>query len=99
MCSAASDKNSYIYSISDLSELLEAVSLWYKNRYQVDLDPKTEVCSLLGTQEGFAYLSMTIVDEGDLVLVPDPCYPVFADGPRMAGAEIYYMPQKKKIII
>ena len=56
MCSADSDKNSYIYSISDLSELLEAVSLWYKNRYR-GFDP-TEVCSLLGTQEGFAYLSM-----------------------------------------
>lgn len=96
ICSAAADKNSYIYAINDLSELLEAVSFWYKKRYKVDLDSKTEVCSLLGTQEGFAYLSMTIVDEGDLVLVPDPCYPVFADGPRMAGAELYYMPQKKE---
>lgn len=96
LCSAASNKTNYIYAINDQNELLEAVSSWYKTRYQVDLDPKTEVCSLFGSQEGFAHLSLTIVDEGDIVLVPDPCYPAFADGPLIAGAELYYMPQRKE---
>jgi len=96
LCSAAADERNYTYAIRDLPELLEAVSVWYRNRYGVELDPKTEICSLMGSQEGFPLISMTVVDEGDLVLIPDPCYPIFADGPRMAGAKLYYMPQKKE---
>lgn len=96
LSSAAADKNNYVYAINDQNTLLEAVSYWYKKRYDVELDPKTEICSLLGSQEGLAHISLSIVDEGDLVLVPDPCYPIFADGPLIAGAELYYMPQKKE---
>ena len=96
LCSAAADERNYIYAVNDQSDLLDAVSYWYKNRYNVDLNSKTEICSLLGSQEGLAHISLSIVDEGDLVLVPDPCYPVFADGPLLAGAELYYMPQKKE---
>ncbi|MUG44419.1 aminotransferase class I/II-fold pyridoxal phosphate-dependent enzyme [Paenibacillus woosongensis] len=96
LCTAAADERNYIYALSDQSALLEAVSDWYKERYQVALDPKTEVCSLLGSQEGLAHISLSIVDEGDVVLVPDPCYPVFADGPLLAGAKLHYMPQKKE---
>ncbi|NUU77754.1 aminotransferase class I/II-fold pyridoxal phosphate-dependent enzyme [Paenibacillus xylanilyticus] len=96
LCEAAADVQNYTYAINDQSELLKAVSEWYQRRYNVDLDPKTEVCSLLGSQEGLAHISLSIVDEGDLVLVPDPCYPVFADGPLLAGAELYYMPQKEE---
>ncbi|HEY8422648.1 MAG TPA: aminotransferase class I/II-fold pyridoxal phosphate-dependent enzyme [Thermoclostridium sp.] len=96
LCSAAADERNYSYAITDQIDLLNAVSSWYKNRYGVDLDPKTEICSLMGSQEGFALISMTVIDEGDLVLIPDPCYPVFADGPKMAGAKLYYMPQKKE---
>ncbi|MFQ8842134.1 MAG: aminotransferase class I/II-fold pyridoxal phosphate-dependent enzyme [Clostridium fessum] len=47
-------------------------------------------------QEGLAHIALSIVDEGDVVLVPDPCYPVFADGPSLAGAELYYMPQREE---
>lgn len=96
LCAAASDKRNYIYAINDTSDLLTAVGIWYQNRYGVVLDPNTEICSLLGTQEGFSYLAMVIVDDGDLVMVPDPCYPAFADGPRLAGANLYYLPQKKE---
>ncbi|MEN1987575.1 aminotransferase class I/II-fold pyridoxal phosphate-dependent enzyme [Paenibacillus hubeiensis] len=93
---AAGDTQNYIYAINDQSELLQAVSEWYARRYQVELNPATQICSLLGSQEGLAHISLAIVDEGDLVLVPDPCYPVFADGPLLAGAELYYMPQKEE---
>ena len=96
LCESAANAENYIYAINDQDALLEAVSFWYKKRYGVELNPHTEVCSLLGSQEGFAHLPLTIVDEGDLVLVPDPCYPVFADGPRLAGARLYYLPQKKE---
>ena len=96
LCKEAADKSNYIYAINDQKDLLQAVSQWYERRYGVNLDPDTEICSLLGSQEGLAHIAMSIVDEGDLVLVPDPCYPVFADGPRLAGAELYYMPQKKE---
>ena len=96
LCRAASDPSNYVYAISDRKELLEAVSGWYGRRYGVELDPETQVCSLLGSQEGLAHIALSIVDEGDVVLVPDPCYPVFGDGPQIAGAELYYMPQKKE---
>ena len=96
LCAAAADKGNYIYAINDQETLLEAVAGWYDRRYGVKLDAKTEICSLLGSQEGLAHIAMSIVDDGDTVLVPDPCYPVFADGPLLAGANLYYMPQKKE---
>lgn len=96
LCQAAADPSQYIYAINDQTALLTAVAGWYERRYGVSLDPETEICSLLGSQEGLAHIALSIVDEGDLVLVPDPCYPVFADGPQLAGAELYYMPQKKE---
>ena len=96
LCKEAAIKENYIYAINDQKDLLEAVSLWYHNRYQVELDPQSEICSLLGSQEGLAHISLSIADEGDIVLVPDPCYPVFADGPLLSGAKLHYMPQKKE---
>ncbi|PLT30063.1 aminotransferase class I/II-fold pyridoxal phosphate-dependent enzyme [Peribacillus deserti] len=96
LCTAAADEKNYIYAINDQTSLLEAVRFWYQNRYGVDLDPGTEICSLLGSQEGLAHISLSIVDEGDLVLVPDPSYPAFLHGPLLAGAELYYMPQRKE---
>lgn len=96
LCEAAMVPENYVYAISDQKALLDAVAQWYERRYQVQVDPQTEVCSLLGSQEGLAHIALSIVDEGDLVLVPDPCYPVFADGPTLAGAKLYYMPQKKE---
>lgn len=94
MAKEVSDKSNYIYAINDCKELKEAVAQWYDTRFGVALDPETEVCSLLGSQEGLAHIALSVVDEGDVVMVPDPCYPVFADGPLLAGAELYYMAQK-----
>lgn len=93
---AALVPKNYLYALSDQKKLLQAVSVWYQKRYGVTLDPETEICSLLGSQEGLAHIALSIVDEGGLTLVPDPCYPVFADGPRIAGSDIYYMPQKRE---
>ena len=96
MAKAVMEPSNYVYAISDTQAMLEAVAQWYQRRYRVQLDPATEISSLLGSQDGLAHIAMSILDEGDVMLVPDPCYPIFADGPRLAGAELYYMPQKKE---
>lgn len=96
LCIAAADPKNYIYAINDQKELLDAAAEWYERRYGVSLDPSSEICSLLGSQEGLAHIALSVVDEKDVVLVPDPCYPVFADGPMLAGASLFYMPQKKE---
>lgn len=90
----ARDKSNYIYALSDTAELQDAAAAWYKRRYGVTLDPRTEVTSLLGSQDGLAHIALSIVDPGDTVLVQDPGYPIFSDGPVLAGAELYKMPQK-----
>jgi len=58
----------------------EAVAEWYKKRFNVDLDPKREVVALIGSKEGIANISRAFVNPGDRVLVPDPAYPVYANG-------------------
>lgn len=96
MAEAVMKPANYVYAISDTQQLLEAVAQWYKRRYDVELNPETEICSLLGSQDGLSHIALSILDPGDVMLVPDPCYPIFADGPRIAGAELYYMPLKKE---
>ena len=84
----------YIYAISDTAELQNAVADWYARRYGVKLDPRTEICSLLGSQEGLGHIALAFADEGDYIMVPDPCYPVFGDGPLIAGAKLHHMPMR-----
>jgi len=86
------DLENYAYAIRDLPELLETVSGWYRRRFDVNLDPETEITSLIGSQDGLAHISLSIVDPGDVVLAPDPGYPVFSAGPVIAGAEVVRMP-------
>lgn len=68
------------------------VARWYKERFGVDLDAQTEVVSLIGSKEGIAHISWCYLDPGDIVLVPDPGYPVYAGGAILAGGEPYYLP-------
>lgn len=96
MAKAVMEPKNYVYAINDTQEMLQAVAQWYQRRYGVTLDAGTEICSLLGSQDGLSHIALSILDAGDVMLVPDPCYPIFADGPRLAGAELYYMPQKKE---
>ena len=62
----------YVYAINDTHELLNEAADWYRRRYGVKLDPATEICSLWGSQEGLSHIALTIIDDGDLTLVPDP---------------------------
>ena len=96
MAEAVMKPANYVYAINDTQQLLEAVAQWYKRRYDVELNPEREICSLLGSQDGLSHIALSILDPGDVMLVPDPCYPIFADGPRIAGAELYYMPLQKE---
>ena len=90
----AQKAENYVYALRDTAELQQAVATWYQRRYGVQIDPACEVTSLLGSQEGLSHIAMTITDPGEVVLVPDPCYPIFGDGPRLAGAKLAYMPQR-----
>ena len=92
---AAGVADNFKYSLADLPELIDAVIAWYGRRYGVTLEAE-QVMSVYGTQEGMAHVALPICNPGDLVIAPDPCYPVFMFGPRMAEAEIYYTPLKKE---
>ena len=96
MAEAVMKPANYVYAINDTQQLLEAVAQWYKSRYDVELNPETEICALRCSQDGLSHNALSILDPGDVMLVPDPCYPIFADGPRIAGAELYYMPLQKE---
>jgi len=90
---AAMEPKNYIYAVKDRPQLLATVAAWYKRRFDVELHADTQIVSLLGSQDGLAHLSMALCDPGDVVLVPDPCYPIFADGPRLNGCDVHYMAQ------
>ena len=86
----------YVYAVTDTKDLLNEAADWYRRRYGAEIDPAAEVCSLWGSQEGLSHIALTLIDDGDLTLVSDPCYPVFADGAKLAGSKIFFMPQLKE---
>ncbi|NLW08055.1 MAG: LL-diaminopimelate aminotransferase [Clostridia bacterium] len=73
----------------------QAVADWYRNLYGVELDPRREIVTLIGSKEGIAHISFCYVDPGDINLVPDPGYPVYNIGTLLAGGESYFMPLTK----
>ncbi|MBQ1595681.1 MAG: aminotransferase class I/II-fold pyridoxal phosphate-dependent enzyme, partial [Clostridia bacterium] len=91
LAEAAMDPENWKYALRDLPELLDAVCAYYDRRFGVTITPDM-VCSCYGTQEGMGHVGMALVDEGDTVLLPTPCYPVFIAGAKMAGAEPWYYP-------
>lgn len=86
---AAKEPENYKYSLGDTKELITAVQGWYGKRYGVALQ-ENEILSLAGSQEGFAHVALTLCNPSDVVLVPNPGYPVFEAGPFLNGAEIAY---------
>ncbi|MEG6586038.1 LL-diaminopimelate aminotransferase [Dendrosporobacter sp. 1207_IL3150] len=94
---AANDIGKYGYTLSKgVPDFLTAVANWYGQKFGVKLDPEKEVHSLIGSQEGLAHISLCLTNPGDIVLIPDPGYPIYSAGPLMAGAELYYMPLKRE---
>ncbi len=80
-----------------LPEYREAVSKYMNKRFNVSLDPETEIISLIGAKEGIGHASLALIDEGDVSLVPDPGYPVYSAGCNFSGGEIYKMPLKESL--
>ncbi|MFH1684006.1 MAG: LL-diaminopimelate aminotransferase [Candidatus Margulisiibacteriota bacterium] len=70
----------------------KAVSKWYQKRFGVELNPRDEICALIGSKEGLAHLPLAFIDPGDISLVPDPSYPVYKICTTLAGGEPYLMP-------
>lgn len=73
-------------------KLKEAIAHWYKDRFNVDLDPEHEVLPLIGSKEGVAHLSLAFLNHDDIALVPNPAYPVHFNGVIMAGGILYNIP-------
>ena len=95
MMDAAADPQNWKYSLRDLPELLDAVCGYYKRRFGVEITPD-QVASCAGSQEGVGHIGMVLCDEGDTVLLPTPCYPVFIAGSLLGGAKPWYYPLTKE---
>ncbi len=81
------------YSVSKgIPRLRRAICNWYKSRYDVDLDPEKEAIVTIGSKEGIAHLALATLASGDIVLVPNPSYPIHIYGPVIAGADIRHIP-------
>jgi len=97
LCEQAHNPANHRYpSSAGMISYREAVAYYYKNRFDVELDPKTEVVTLIGSKEGIAHISLCYLDPGDVALIPDPGYPVYGIGALLAGAEPYNMPLKRE---
>ena len=84
---AAQDPNNWKYALTETPELIEAVKGWYLRRYGVSLE-RDQIMSVYGSQEGLTHIALSICDPGDVVLCPNPGYPIFEMGPALCGAKI-----------
>lgn len=86
---ATQDANNFKYSMRNMPALVEAVQNWYQRRYGVTL-AEDEITSVNGSQEGLAHIGWALCDPGDIILCPNPGYPIFEVGPWLTGAKIEY---------
>lgn len=91
VANAAKDPENYKYALTDRPFLLEAVRNFYRERFGVELAPE-EIMSINGSQEGMAHIAWALCDPGDLVLAPNPGYPIFSIGPSLCGAQVETYP-------
>ena len=93
ICQKAADPANHRYPETfGLPELRQAIADWYKKRFNVILDPDTEVLPLHGSKEGIAHIALCYINPGDIALVPDPSYPVYTGGTILASGEVHYLP-------
>src|SRR6202044_814021 len=89
MIEAARRPETHRYSLSKgIPRLRRAITKWYATRYGIDLDADTEAIGTIGSTEGMAHLCLATLDQGDVVMVPNPSYPIHIYGPVIAGANI-----------
>lgn len=90
---AAQDPANHRYpSYSGMGDFKVSVARWYKKRFSVDLDPDSEVVSLIGSKEGIAHIPLAFIDPGEVVIVPDPGYPVYQAGTVFAEGNPWFLP-------
>ncbi|MBE6032744.1 MAG: aminotransferase class I/II-fold pyridoxal phosphate-dependent enzyme [Clostridiales bacterium] len=94
-CESGKHPESYRYSLAETPELMDAVIAWYKRRYGVDLTPD-EITAVNGSQEGAAHIGWALLNPGDVVLVPNPGYPIFSMGPLLCGGTVEEFPLYEK---
>jgi LL-diaminopimelate aminotransferase len=94
--SALDPENHRYPSYEGLLAFRQAVADWYAKRFGVRLDPESEVLTLVGSKEGTAHMPLAFVNPGDVVLVPDPGYPVYAAGAWFAGGTVHFMPLRRE---
>ena len=93
LCEVAHDPKAHRYSASKgIPHLRRAITEWYGNRFGVELDPKTEAISVIGSKEGISHLFLAILDEGDMVIVPSPGYPIHYYSVVIAGGHLHTVP-------
>lgn len=95
MQEACKDPENYKYALRDKPELLKAVRDFYRNRFGVELKT-SQIMSMYGSQEGMAHIALALCDPGDMILVPNPGYPVFGIGPELMGVKSVSYPLYKK---
>ncbi len=93
---AADPANHQYPSYEGLPQFRAAAAGWYKERFGVSLDPANEVVALIGSKEGIAHFPLAFVDPGDVVLVPDPGYPVYHISTTFAGGKSHFLPLKRE---
>jgi LL-diaminopimelate aminotransferase len=94
---AALDPANHRYPETEgLPDLRRAIAAWYQRRFGVALDPDREVLPLIGSKEGIGHMALCFIDPGDVALVPDPGYPVYATGTLFAGGDPYYLPLREE---
>ncbi len=94
---AVLDPSTHQYALNrGLSELRSEMAKWYKSRFDVDLDPDTEILPLLGSKEGIAHVPLAFINPGDEALVPNPGYPPYNSGVIFAGGKVNFMPLLKE---
>ncbi|MGH8757859.1 MAG: aminotransferase class I/II-fold pyridoxal phosphate-dependent enzyme, partial [Burkholderiales bacterium] len=80
------------YSVSrGILRLRRAICNWYMSRFDVEFDPESEAIVTIGSKEGISHLALATLDTGDIVLVPNPSYPIHIYGPVIAGADIRHV--------
>ena len=95
LAEAAQNPRNHRYSMSrGLPKLREAIAGYYKNKWDVDLDPELEITNTIGSKEGFTHLMWVLLDRGDAAIVPSPSYPIHMYGPLFAGADLRQVPMK-----
>lgn len=94
LCEAAREPEYHRYDESEVGcpILMESAARWYKKRFDADIDPSTETVLLIGSIDGLAHLCWTLIDPGDVCLVPDPGYTVYRVNTLLAGGEPFVMP-------